>query len=136
MPQTAPPSVEHSPYWVHQRKWMPLAIQAAAGQSTAWIEVGGLLDSLNDGQWKLTATPVDKLHYTVEIGLRSVDGRIESIRHFERRSTTLDLAYDADTRYSRRIRETDDVLYHLLNDLKQQPANGLLPRRTPQVLPR
>jgi hypothetical protein len=131
MTLTAAPSTEHSPYWIHQRKWKPIAIKAEPGQSTEWIEVGSLLDSLNDGQWKLTASPAEKLHYTVEIGLRSAAGQIDSLRRFERRNAALDLAYEADTRYSRRIREADDVLFDLVNELKRQPSSGTPPRRTP-----
>jgi hypothetical protein len=46
---TVPPGTEHSPYWIHNRKWKPKTIDAAARQSSDWIEVGSLLDSLNDG---------------------------------------------------------------------------------------
>lgn len=131
MTLTVPPSTEHSPYWIHQRTWKPAAIKAEPGQTTDWIEVGGLLDSLNDGQWKLVAAPAAALHYTVEIGLRSAAGQIDSLAKFERRGPMLELAYEADTRYSRRIRAAEDVLYDLMSYLKQRPQSGAPPRRTP-----
>jgi hypothetical protein len=131
MTLTAPPCVEHSPYWVHQRRWKPIEIKADPGQSTDWIDVGGQLDTLNDGQWRLTATPADKLHYTIEIAMRTAAGAIEPLKSFERRAAALDLAYDADTRYSRRIRASEELLDDLLAYLKQQPACGPPPRQTP-----
>ena len=57
---TVPPATEHSPYWVHLRDWKPKTIAAATGQSTDWTEVGSLLDTLNDGQWLLTAKATGK----------------------------------------------------------------------------
>src|SRR5262249_19441220 len=40
------------------------------------------------------------------------------------------LAYDANTRYTRRIRMADDVLYDLVAYLKKQPVRGKAPTRT------
>lgn len=130
MTLTVPPCIEHSPYWVHRRLWKPLEIKAMPGQGTDWIEVGGQLDALNDGQWRLTATPAERLHYTVEFAVRTAAGAIEPIGSFERRAATLDLAYDADTRYSRRIRASEAVLDDLLGYLKRQPSPGAPPRQT------
>ncbi|HET6882518.1 MAG TPA: beta-galactosidase trimerization domain-containing protein [Pirellulales bacterium] len=131
MTLTVPPAVEHSPYWVHQRHWAPVIVKAEPGQATDWIEVGSLLDSLNDGQWKLTAAPTEGLHYTVEIGLRRGDDQFEPLGSFECRGPMLELAFQADTRYSRRIRRAEDVLYELVSYLKERPISGAPPRRTP-----
>ena len=57
---------EHSPYWIHTRSWKSVTLTAAPGQSSAWTDVGGVLDTLSDGQWKMKATPKEKgknLHY-------------------------------------------------------------------------
>jgi hypothetical protein len=127
------PCVEHSPYWVHLRKWKAKAVAAESGKSTDWVEVGSLLDTLNDGQWKLTAAPGQAnapLHYKLEFGVRNTDGAIASVATFESRSPVVSLAYDANTRYTRRIRRTDTVLYDLLDYLKQGPVRGKLPGRT------
>jgi hypothetical protein len=126
-----PPCTEHSPYWVHQRAWQPLKLTAAPGAATDWTDVGGLLDTLNDGQWTLSAQPAEGLHYTVEIGVRNAAGAIESIATFEQRTPTLALAFDADTRYTRRIRPVEDVLYDLIAYLKAHPLPGAPPTRTP-----
>src|SRR5205823_12380554 len=64
---------EHSPYWVHLRKWKPKTIKAKAD----WEEVGSLLDTLNDGQWAITANGTCGL----EFGVRNAAGTIESIAH-------------------------------------------------------
>lgn len=135
MKLTVSPCTEHSPYWVHQRNWKPLDIPANPGQSTEWIDVGGQLDSLNDGQWNLKAAATGPqaaaLKYSIEFGVRRADGQIESIRKFDDLGAVVDLAYFADTRYSRRIIKAEDVLYELVDHLKKTPvAAGTPPKRT------
>ena len=133
MTMTVSPCTQHSPYWVHMRKWVPRKLTAAAGQSTDWVEVGSLLDSLNDGQWGFSAAPQTAdapLHYRAEFGVKTADGQIESIRTFESRASGVQLAYDANTRYSRRLRPAEEVLYDLLAYLKARPVRGQAPRRT------
>ncbi|MBI1913172.1 MAG: beta-galactosidase trimerization domain-containing protein [Planctomycetes bacterium] len=130
---TVPPGTEHSPYWVHIRTWKSKTITATPGQSTDWVEVGSLLDSLNDGQWLLTAKPSKPggaLRFSLAFGVRDAAGKIESVRQFKDLSGDVALAYDADTRYSRRIRLQEEVLYDLLAYLKKQPVRGSAPKRT------
>jgi hypothetical protein len=127
---TVPNGTEHSPYWVHLRDWKPKSLAAEPGQSTEWIEVGGQLDSLNDGQWLLAAAGKGPLNFALEFGVKTADGKIDSIARFDNLSGNVTLAYDANTRYSRRIRLADDVLYDLVNYLKAQPVHGTLPKRT------
>jgi hypothetical protein len=127
---TVPNGTEHSPYWVHLRNWKPQTVQAEPGQSSAWVEVGSLLDTLSDGQWNLTATGKGKLHFALEFGAREAAGKIETIKRFEDLSGGVTLAYDADTRYRRRIRLADDVLYDLVDYLKKHPVEGVAPKRT------
>jgi len=88
MSLTVPNGTEHSPYWVHIRKWKPKLIQAKAGASTDWVEVGSQLDTLNDGQWLLTPTTIGAvieavLNFGVEFGVRNAAGTIESVAHFK-----------------------------------------------------
>lgn len=125
-----PPGTEHSPYWVHLRRWKPLTISAAAGQTTDWAEVGSLLDTLNDGQWLLSVESKGPLHYTVEFAVPGPQGPVP-IGSFESREKTLALAYDADTRSTRRVRRQEDVLVDLVNLLKRHPVSGRPPVRTP-----
>ena len=131
---TVPNGTEHSPYWVHLRDWKPKTITAARGQSTDWVEVGSLLDTLNDGQWVLSAKNTGKegvkLRYDLEFGVRNADGKVETIQRFEGLSGNVSLAYDADTRYSRRIRLSEQVLYDLVDYLKKRPVRGVAPKRT------
>ena len=131
---TIPNGTEHSPYWVHIRNWKPKTITAPRGQSTDWVEVGSLLDTLNDGQWLLTAKSTGKegvkLRFDLEFGVRNADGKIETIKRFENLSGNMSLAYDADTRYSRRIRLSEQVLYDLVDYLKKHPVRGTAPTRT------
>ena len=135
MALTIPNCTEHSPYWVHMRKWKPRTVNAKTGESTDWVEVGSLLDSLNDGQWTLNATTTGtvkkaELRFGVEFGVRNAAGGIDSIAHFKNLRGPLALAYDADTRYTRRIRLADDVVNDLVKYLKTQPVAGKPPSRT------
>lgn len=130
---TIPRGTEHSPYWVHMRKWKPVVIRAQPGQTIDRTDVGGVLDTLNDGQWNLAATPAKKgqpLHYKLELGVKTAGGRIEKIAEFESREPVLRLTYPADTRYSRRIGTQEQVLYDLLAQLKAVPMRGKLPTQT------
>jgi hypothetical protein len=127
---TVPPATEHSPYWVHQRTWKPKMVTAAAGAVSEWTEVGSLLDSLNDGQWKLSAKSAGPVSYDLEFAVRTAAGKIEPIRTFAGLTGDADLAYDADTRYTRRIRLSEEVLYDLVASLKKVPVVGPPPKRT------
>lgn len=128
---TVPPGTEHSPYWIHLRNWKPRTIAAEPGQSTEWIEVGSLLDTLNDGQWNLTAkSKTGTPRFSLEFGVRAADGKLESVKRFDDLTGSVTLAYDADTRYTRRIRLADDVLHDLVAYLKKQPVEGIAPKRT------
>ncbi len=127
---TLPPCIEHSPYWVHLRRWQTRTISAPPGTTTEWLEVGSLLDSLNDGQWILTATPAQGLHYTVELAAKTADGVLAPLATFECRAPRLELAYDANTRYTRRIRALEEILYDLVAWLRDRPVRGRPPQRT------
>jgi hypothetical protein len=133
MTLNVPNGTEHSSYWIHMRNWTPRKIDVAPGQTTDWVEVGSLLDSLNDGQWTLNAAATTKdapLNYDAEFGVRDAAGNIASIKKFPNQDGNLSLAYQADTRYSRQIRSSDDVLYDLVDYLKKQPVHGTAPKRT------
>ncbi len=124
-----PPGTEHSPYWVHQRVWKAKKVLLEPGKRTDWIEVGSLLDTLNDGQWKLKAKGYPELDYSVEVGLLEA-GQYTRIGNFRSGRETLLLAYDANTRYTRRIRLQEDVLYDLVTYLKDHPVRGQPPTQT------
>jgi hypothetical protein len=123
------PCVEHSPYWIHQRSWKPKTVTAPPGKSTDWQEVGSLLDTLNDGQWQVVAKVKDG-SFALEFGVKQPDGTIKTIRRFDKLTGSLTLAYDADTRYTLRIRPVEDVLYDLVDYLKKHPVDGVAPKRT------
>src|SRR5262245_55230304 len=118
---------EHSPYWIHMRNWKPKTIKAEPGVPPDWVEAGSLLDSITDGQWTLPVVSHNKkwpLEYQLAFGVRNADGKIETIKTFDKLTGNVTLAYDANTRYTRRIRMADDVLYDLVAYLKKQPVHG------------
>src|SRR5262249_31097123 len=117
-------------YWIHLRDWKPKTISAEPGQSSDWVEVGSLLDTLSDGQWNLTATGKGKLCYALEFGVRTAAGRIETVKRLDDLSGNVTLAYDGDTVTRRRIRLADDVLYDRVACLKKRPVEGVAPKRT------
>jgi hypothetical protein len=123
---TVPNGTEHSPYWVHQRTWKPKTIPAAAGLSSDWIEVGSLLDTLNDGQWTLNLTGTAH----VVFGQRNSEGTIVPLREFKDATGKLELAYDADVRTTKRIRTCTDVLREYVEYLRAQPHPGPGPKQT------
>lgn len=127
---TVPHGIEHSPYWVHMRNWKPKKIETMPGQSSDWVEVGSLLDTLSDGQWTLTAAGKGNLRFDLEVGVRGRDGKITSIRRLDKQTGNVSLAYYGNTRYSRRIHPVEDVLYDLVDYLKKQPVRGAAPQRT------
>ena len=120
---------EHSPYWVHQRDWKPLALEVAAGKESPWTEVGHLLDTLSHGQWALNITPPAKAR--VEFGLKNAAGKIQTLREFSGHLGALPLAYSGDTRYSRKLRTQEEVLFELLDEIKKEPLRGRAPTQTP-----
>ena len=89
-----------------------------------------MLDSLNDGQWQLSVKKNGPVRYDLEFAVNSGGGKQKTIRRFENLTNDVSLAYDADSRYSKRIRSTDEVLYELVDFLKKHPVHGRSPKRT------
>jgi hypothetical protein len=124
--------VEHSPYWVHLRDWKPKTVDVAAGETTDWIEVGSLLDTLSDGQFSPEAKAPGEVSYDLDVGVPDPEShRVSAIRSFPGGKGSLRLAYFGDTRYSRRIRAQADVLDELLEYLRARPVRGVPPTLTP-----
>ncbi len=117
---------EHSPYWVHNRRWPLPSVEVAPGASSEWVEVGGTMDTLAHGQWTWTGNGP----YEAEFGLRLPDGKIERIGLFEGEGD-LHLAADCDTRYMKRLRRREDVLPELMALLEKERLQGKAPVRTP-----
>jgi hypothetical protein len=116
---------QHSPYWVHLRNWPAVSVKVAPGKSSEWVEVGGSMDTLNDGQWNFTGNG----KYRAEFAVKEADGKLAAIAKFEGEGDLL-LAGDADTRYSRRLRRQEEVLYDLLAKVKKEPLRGRIPTET------
>lgn len=120
---TIPPGTEHSPYWVHQRDWKPQTLQIAPNTSKT-IPVGHLLDTLNDGDWHLEFS--SPCHYKL-----SFTSRGAPIASFQSQLSEFVLAYDADTRYSRRIRSQGEALKELVEEVKSRTGKLDFPSRFP-----
>jgi hypothetical protein len=116
-------------------------ISVAAGAVSDWVDVGGLMDAFNHGQWNFQFG-----NYSLEIGvlgdanaaaggLRSQGGPdIETIGTFDSQGSSLKLLFDANTRGSRRIRaRTEDVfaVAALLDEQSKTMVTGRLPTEVP-----
>lgn len=120
---------EHSPYWVHKRKWKPMSLELEAGATSEWVEVGHLLDTMNDGQWDLRFEPATKVK--VEFELQNADAKTRSrMSTFSGTYEHLPLAYDANTRYTGQLRERSKILGEMLQHLKKIPNHGRTPTET------
>jgi hypothetical protein len=129
---TIPPGIEHSPYWVHQRTWAPLEISAFPGETTDFVEVGSLLDTLNDGQWRISARAEgapEKVAWSIDFAVPGPDGTRTVIATFDARSGALPLVYDADTRRTRAVHDQGEGLRQIAAALAV-PARGKPPART------
>ncbi len=113
---------EHSPYWVHLRKWhMPLSVPVGG----SWVEVGSSMDSLNDGQWTLEASAPCKL----AIGVKNAAGGIDAIKELNL-SGAAGLIGLADLRYARKVQTQGEGLAELMAYLGQLPVRGRAPAQT------
>ncbi|NQU12186.1 beta-galactosidase trimerization domain-containing protein [bacterium] len=119
------PFQQHSPYWVHIRKWEPVLVELEPGASSDWIEVGSTMDTLNDGQWGFASSGPCQ----VEFGARTAAGQIESIRVFDANGP-LPLVGYADVRYCRQVQTRDEANRELFNYLKKLPVRGKQLERT------
>ncbi len=116
---------QHSPYWVHLRNWPAVKVDVAPGKTSDWVEVGGTMDTLNDGQWEFSC----KGKCRAVFGLKTAAGKIEPFATFEA-TDKLQLAADADTRYSRRLRLQENLIHDLLTEIRKEPLRGRAPTQT------
>lgn len=116
---------EHSPYWIHQRNWKPIAVDVEPGQTTDWLDAGNLWDSLSDAQWVVNSTGPCK----VEVGVRSADGIIQSLRTIDLQDKATLIA-PADMRYAREVRLQQEGIDDLLAQLDKTPKHGKAPSET------
>ncbi|MEO2013923.1 MAG: beta-galactosidase trimerization domain-containing protein [Fuerstiella sp.] len=113
------PMKQHSPYWIHIRNWKPIALTIEAGQTSGWIDVGGTMDTLNDGQWGFTTSGPCKLEFAV----KDAAGHIEPARTFSANGA-LPLVSWADTRWSRKFQSQAQATQELFDYVKSLPVHG------------
>jgi len=120
------PFQQHSPYWVHQRNWSPVSFLVAPGQTSNWTEVGGTMDTLNDGQWGFRTTGSCSL----ELGVKNAAGVIQSVRTFANVNGALNITGNADTRYTRTFNTPAENTNTLMTALNAVSAPGRTPTQT------
>jgi hypothetical protein len=113
------PMTQHSPYWVHMRTWKPVTTNVAPGATSDWVDVGGTMDTLNDGQWGFNASAPCK----IEFGVKDAAGAIKPVRTFDANGN-LPLISLADARYSARLTTPDEATRELFDYMKSLPAHG------------
>jgi len=132
------PQTQHSPYWVHQRNWTSVNLTVEPGQTSGWTDIGGTMDTLNDGQWGVAA---EGAQCKVEYGVRNADGGIAKIKEYTvnvapdkndngKLKGSLKLIAYADVRYSHLIRTQQEGIADLMDYLKAIPMQGKTPTQT------
>ncbi|MHB9106909.1 MAG: beta-galactosidase trimerization domain-containing protein [Armatimonadota bacterium] len=116
---------EHSPYWVHMRTWEPWTVEVEPGQTSEWIDAGGPMDSLNDGQWAIGVSGPCR----IEFGVKSAAGEIETVKEYTT-AGNLKLIGLADMRYAKKVQTPEEGLAELLAYLKALPMHGKTPAET------
>ena len=120
---------EHSSYWVHKRNWKsPLTISVDPGKTSDWTDVGGVMDTLNDGQWFFTG----KGTYTVQFGASDAAGQIVPVRELQLTGESLLIA-PGNMRYARTVRTRQEGIDQIVAYLKAIPMQGKTPVRTQVV---
>lgn len=110
------PMHQHSPYWVHLRTWKPVSVDVEAKKTSEWIDVGGTMDSLNDGQWGFQASGPCR----ITLGIKDASGRITASRTFDAQGP-LSLVSWADARYGQPFQtpaEANQELFSYVKGLK------------------
>jgi hypothetical protein len=113
------PMQQHSPYWVHIRNWQSITAEVEPGRSSDWIDVGGTMDTLNDGQWGFNASSQCK----IEFGVKNAAGQIKSVRIFDANGD-LQLVSWADARYGAKFQTPAEATQDLFDYLKRLPLHG------------
>jgi len=116
---------QHSPYWVHLRNWEVPKFDIQPDATSEWVEVGSTMDSLFHGQWSWTGNG----QYKAEFALKNPAGEMDIINTFTGTGDLM-LAADGNTRYSRRLRTQDEILFEMMAFLKKQPVHGKAPTLT------
>jgi len=121
------PQTQHSPYWVHIRNWKSVSVPVNPGQTTDWVDIGGTMDTLNDGQWGVNVAGAP---CKIEYGARTANGTIEKIKEYANVSGDMKLIAYADVRYSHLIRTQQEGIDDLMGYLKAIPMQGKTPTQT------
>ena len=111
----------------------PLAIEVKARSTSEWVEVGSRLDSFNDGSLTVHSNLTSPGGFTVEYGLRQGNSILPLGTFASTSSTSVEVAFSANTRATRWVRPVDfDVSAAL-----QEADTAKLPRgrSPPQLTP-
>lgn len=145
-----PTAREHSPYWVHIRKWRPVWIDKNGahpkfsedllwilpGEESSWVEIGSMMDALNVSGYTPQVRYLkgnDRKDLDVEFlfGAPGPDGEprvIKQIRYKDPTTTTAKFAIPGKVRYGEEIRTWEELLEGLLAEIRKFPPMGRLPR--------
>ena len=116
-------------------------VSVPPGGVSDWVDVGGLMDTFNHGQWSFQFG-----NYSLQLGVLShasgvptqtgiaPPASIETIGTFNSRGSSLYLLFDANTRASRRIRDRTEDVYAVAALLDEQ-TKTMVPGRLPTEVP-
>jgi len=147
----SPTAREHSPYWVHIRKWRSVWIDRDGahpkfsenllwilpGEESPWVEIGSMMDALNVSGYMpqvryLRGNERDDIDVEFLFGTPGPDGKLQIVRHTRYKdptTRTAKFAIPGGVRYGKAIQTWEELLEGLLAEIRKFPPKGLLPRQ-------
>ncbi len=133
---TLPNCIAHSPYYVHIRTWKPRQFFLSPGQKTEWVEVGSLLDGLNESVWAPRFRAVNgPRDYTLRLAVKQADGSLKYVYNYRGNEEQLDLYVSAAMRYDPLVMRPREALPELMGYLDYRAQQAQLPSQRPRLFP-
>jgi len=142
---SVPPCTQHSPYWIHVRTWQDKLIGAhgegadrnkpedwlAPGQESPLVEVGSLLDTLNDSGWQLSVALQKSenaaLSYTLAFASPNDQGQPQTFRTLDSTQPSINFSVPGGIRARRELPTWDELADKLVAEINKFPKKGKAP---------
>ncbi len=133
---TLPNCIAHSPYYVHLRTWKPRRVVLKPGEKSPWVEIGSLLDGLNESVWiPRFASQNGPLNYTLRLAVKQADGKQRYVFSHRGEEEQLGLYVSGAMRYHPLVMLRTEALPELLDYLDYRAREMQLPPGRLQLFP-